>query len=156
MKRSPLHRGKPLKRSAMRRRPKSTSYSRRDRDMARMRWCKDQNCCLLVLQHALVRSADPLRMDTPAAVLSLWFGREVDFCSGHVEAHHAGEHGMGAKADDDTCIPLCSSHHRDLTDRRGVFAGWPPRSLKAWELAAVAHYQARYAEHLAADPDPRY
>lgn len=28
-----------------------------------------------------------------------------------VEAHHTGPHGMGQKASDYTCIPLCADHH---------------------------------------------
>jgi hypothetical protein len=29
------------------------------------------------------------------------------------EAHHAGDHGMGQKANDRTAIPLCNFHHRE-------------------------------------------
>lgn len=156
LKRSPLRRGKPLKRTRMRRKPRSTSYSRRERDMARMGWIKTRSCAVLVTNHALSLARSMFAELVPSAVLTLWTGREIDICSGVIEAHHAGEHGLGNKAADDTCIPLCVHHHRSLTDRLGIFAGWPPRSLKAWELAVVAHYQALYAEHVAAQPAPLY
>lgn len=31
----------------------------------------------------------------------------------HIEAHHAGDHGLGQKAPDRTAIPLCNFHHRE-------------------------------------------
>lgn len=65
-------------------------------------------------------------------------------CSGPVEAHHAGVRGVGQKATDDTVIPLCAGHHRALTDRAGAFAGWPRGAVKRWEMAMVALYQERY------------
>lgn len=70
-------------------------------------------------------------------------------CSGPIEAHHAGVRGLGQKAPDDTVIPLCSGHHRHLTDRSGPFSGWPRGAVKAWELAMVELYQRAYAAHLA-------
>lgn len=75
----------------------------------------------------------------------LWLGPVPDRCSGHVEAHHAGERGLGRKAPDDTVIPLCQHHHRCITDRSGCFSGWPTRAVKTWELAVIAHCQAVYA-----------
>lgn len=123
----------------MRRKPRSTSYARRERDMPRMGWTKTLPCLLS-------RPGAPF--------IDLWRGpADIDPCRGSVEAHHAGEHGLSAKAPDSTVISLCSHHHRALTDRTGVFAGWPRHSLKAWELAAVAHCQALYAEHMARQDD---
>jgi hypothetical protein len=77
-----------------------------------------------------------------------WLGGSPDVCSGPVEAHHAGAHGLGQKADDDSCIPLCVSHHRQLTDRREVFANWYPGTLKLWELAVIVRYQQFWKAHL--------
>ena len=123
----------PLRRTAMRRQRGSTRYDRRERDMARMAWCKSLPC-------SLVRLGAPF--------IELWHGPpDVDGCRGVIEAHHAGDHAGFRKPPDDTVIPLCDHHHDCLTDRRGCFAGWPKFALKKWELAAVAHYQARYAEH---------
>lgn len=80
---------------------------------------------------------------------SLWLGPPPDRCKRAIEAHHAGEHGVGQKAPDDTVIPLCDHHHDALTDRRGVFSGWPRGAVKTWELAMVALYQSRYRDEVA-------
>lgn len=122
-----------MKRTRMRRRFKSTSYARRERDLPRMAWCKTLPCALV----------------DGAATLPEWVGRRPDPCAREIEAHHAGVHGLSNKAPDDTCVPLCDHHHDALTDRTGIFAGWPRYTLKLWELAAVAVYQVRYAAHLA-------
>jgi hypothetical protein len=81
-------------------------------------------------------------------MVRLWLGGGMDSCAGPTEAHHAGERAGWRKAPDDTVVPLCSGHHRALTDRTGCFSGWPKGALKKWELAAVAYYSARYTEHL--------
>lgn len=142
VKRSPLIRKTSLKRSPMRRRTRSTKYARRERDMPRMGWTKEQHCILnldALMSHQIF-------MD----LYQLWSGPLPDDCSGIIEAHHAGVRGLGQKAPDSTCLPLCSAHHRDLTDRSGCFASWPRGMVKAWELAVVAVYQRLYAGHLAA------
>lgn len=118
----------------MRRSRSTTKYGRRPRDMERMGWIKTQPCAL-AFGFAVAEEAWP-------------HGLSPDACGGITEAHHAGVHGLGQKAPDDTCIPLCSHHHRCLTDRRGVFSGLPSGAVKTWELAAIAYYQARYS----ADP----
>lgn len=78
-----------------------------------------------------------------------WLGPPPDRCQRVVEAHHAGERGVGQKAPDDTVIPLCGHHHACLTDRRGAFSGWPRGAVKQWELAMIAVYQRRYADETA-------
>lgn len=127
---SPLGRRVALKRSWIRRKRRSTRYSRRPRDIDRMRWTRHQPCAL--------RDA---RLTTGSAWLH---PNPPDACAGHVQAHHAGKHGLSQKADDNTVIPLCNHHHDDLTNRRGVFAGWPPYMLKAWEVVVITHYQHEY------------
>lgn len=117
-----------------RKRPRRrTKYARRERDTARMLWTKAQPCavgCMLGVEY--------------------WRGPVAPGrCTGPVEAHHAGMRGVGQKAADDTVIPLCSGHHRALTNRSGAFAGWPSGAVKRWELAMVAVYQQRYAEYFA-------
>lgn len=120
-----------MKREPMRRKPRSTSYSRRERDTDYMLWIKQRTC-------SVGQGAEPVAFD-------LWRGGTIDECQRGIEAHHAGVHGLGNKAADDTCIPLCDHHHDALTDRSGCFAGWPRGAVKQWELAVVTHYQARYA-----------
>lgn len=53
-------------------------------------------------------------------------------CEGQVEADHAGARPLGHKAPDDTCIPLCSGHHRQRTDYAGFFAGFTASLMRVW------------------------
>lgn len=55
-----------------------------------------------------------------------------DECSGGIEADHAGERPFGRKADDDTCIPLCSRHHVQRTQLCGVFNWWTRDQMRRW------------------------
>lgn len=123
MKRSPLKRGKPK-----RRKPKSTKYSRRERDFDYMGWIKRQDCM----------------MATDAVTGDLWKGGRPAECRGVTEAHHAGRRGMGQKADDDTCLPLCAHHHHMRTDHLEVFANWYPGAMREWEDSMIARYQAAW------------
>lgn len=133
MKRSALARRTPMKRGPMRRRPRSTSYSRRERDTDRMGWIKTQLCAVT----GTSPEAGPWRGPKPP-----------DQCQRAVEAHHAGRHGLGQKSDDDTCVPLCDHHHDALTDLTGVFNGWPPGALREWQNAMIERYRARYETRL--------
>lgn len=135
MARSPLKRKTPLKRTRMRRKPRSTSYARRERDMDRMGWIKRQVCCL---QGAQPEGAQRWGV----AVFA------THRCGGPVEAHHAGRHGVGQKAADDTCIPICQDGHRQLTDLSGVFRDWPRGWLRQWQDLQIARYRGRYESHL--------
>jgi hypothetical protein len=56
---------------------------------------------------------------------------------------------MGLKAPDSTCIPMCSAHHRDWTEHRGLFRFWTREERRAW-----ADEQIRRTK-LAATPDNR-
>lgn len=127
-----------LREVAKRDRPKHRSkYARRPREFDRMAWIRTQPC--------VIRTESAQWWATRGSAM-MWRGGDVsgDRCEGTIEAHHAGIRGVGQKALDDTVVPLCSHHHRDLTDRRGLFADWPPGTLKAWELGVVDHYQRRY------------
>lgn len=53
-------------------------------------------------------------------------------CEGPVEADHAGARPVGLKAADDTCIPLCTAHHRQRTDYAGYFAGFTAALMRVW------------------------
>lgn len=123
MKRSPLKRGKP-----MRRKPKSTKYSRRERDFGYMGWIKRQSCALT----------------TDAVTSPLWLGGRPDACDGAIEAHHAGKRGMGQKSDDDTCLPLCSHHHHLRTNHLEVFSNWYPGTLRSWEDFLIDRYRSAW------------
>lgn len=117
----------------MRRKFGSTKYARRERDYERMAWCKTLACAV-----AAGGISSPL-----------WMGPAPDACQRGIEAHHAGERGIGQKAPDNTVIPLCDHHHDALTDRRGIFGGWPHHAVKLWELGQIDHYQRVYARLVA-------
>lgn len=69
-------------------------------------------------------------------------------CSGRIEAHHAGrKQGVGMKASDDTCVPLCSRHHRELTEHRGAFAGMSREQLRATQDEWIAATFGRWLSH---------
>ncbi len=130
--------------------PRRTKYARRPRDLARMAWIKTLPCAMAQMEQWRLRREHP----DGDRLLGLWLGPfAFTGCRGVIEAHHAGEHGKGQKAPDDTCIPMCRAHHRGddigITRYRGPFARWPRGELKRWELAMVEIYQRRYAEHLA-------
>lgn len=107
----------------MRRRPGSTKYSRRDRDFDFMAFVKQGPCI--------------------AAGMSP--------CEGEIEADHAGRRGLGMKASDDTCIGLCTLHHRQRTDFSGPFRSWDQAQMRAWLEAAIAETRQRYASRGTAD-----
>lgn len=54
---------------------------------------------------------------------------------------------MGQKADDRTCIPLCSKHHRERTDFSGLFKGWSQDRMRGWLAESVVLYQKRYNKY---------
>jgi hypothetical protein len=59
-------------------------------------------------------------------------------CEGRVEADHAGPRGVGRKAHDSTCIPLCKRHHQASRFPRA----WGQAQRRAWLHAAVIYTQA--------------
>ena len=70
-------------------------------------------------------------------------------CVGPVEAHHAGERGVGRKADDTTAIPLCTLAHRDWHGATGCFRGWTRETRKAWAWRVIAETRATIEERKA-------
>jgi hypothetical protein len=65
------------------------------------------------------------------------FDIDGDMCAGPVHAHHAGVRGLGTKADDDTCVPMCLEHHGDWHDGRGPFARMTKAERAEWIAAAI-------------------
>ena len=116
MKRSgPLKRS-PMKRTPMRPGKRKTKYARRERDVPYMMWVKSLPC--------LLRGFSP--------------------CSGVVEADHAGDRAFGQKADDRTCIPLCTRHHRERHDSMGLFRGRTKEWKREWRHAAIRGIQLKH------------
>jgi hypothetical protein len=56
---------------------------------------------------------------------------------GPIHAHHAGYRGVGQKADDTSCIPLCWFHHASWHDCCGPFNGWTHDQRADWAAAQI-------------------
>jgi len=69
----------------------------------------------------------------PCLMLGVW-----GCCEGPIEADHAGQRGVGRKAHDATCSPLCRYHHRASRFPRS----WSQDQRRAWLHAAVVYTQA--------------
>lgn len=113
-RRTPLRRGKRL-------RPRGRSkYARRPRELAFLSWLHELDCAVAVQLN------------------------DYRFCRWPIEADHLGEHGMGNKASDQSCAPICSRHHRDRHERRGFFKGWSKERMREWCDSTSSEYWARW------------
>lgn len=143
LRRTPLKRGAPLRRKTRLRARGNTKYRRRERDTERMLWTKRQPCAVREL-----RPIDFINWDRIKGVGGRveWGTYEATItpCSGPVEADHAGDRGLGQKADDSTCIPLCRGHHRERTDHTGTFSPLTRDEARAWRTAAIERTQAAW------------
>jgi hypothetical protein len=131
-----LSRRTPLKRTPMRRGPGSTSYSRRPRDLEYVAAVRALPCLLSVV--------GPFR---GMIVVDLIL---VGPCRGPVEADHLGERGLGQKADDRTCVPMCTRHHGDRHAGCGWFRKLSKEELRRWRQFAIARTTLAIAERRAA------
>ena len=148
MKRTPLRRKTPLRRTRWRARvvtwdamnkqevsrpaKRRSKYKRRPRDTTYMLWVKRQPCIVSVL---LYDTYPPRGM--------------VALCTGEVQADHAGRRGVNQKADDTTCIPLCKKHHGHRSDFTGVFRGWTQEHMRHFLASAIKHTQQQHENYLA-------
>jgi hypothetical protein len=66
-------------------------------------------------------------------------------CSGPVEAHHARPRGLGQRAADSTCIPLCRAAHRSWHDGGPPFGFLTRDQRRAWAEAHIALLNAEWA-----------
>lgn len=133
MRRTPLRSRSTLQRKTQLRARGNTKYRRRERDLEFMRWVKRQPC--------IVRALPPWEFMSDAArrVFST-----TTACTGPVEADHMGERGIGQKADDRTCVPMCRNHHRERTDHMRTFRPLTRDELRVWRAAAIEHTQAAW------------
>lgn len=67
-------------------------------------------------------------------------------CRGPIEADHMGARGLGQKADDRTCAPLCTGHHRERTDHTGSFKHVTKDHERGWRARAVLRTQTIWLE----------
>ncbi len=129
MKRTPLKRGtKTLQRKTrLRQKSKTKKYARRARDSDYMLFILSQSC---------------------------WAYPHGKPCEGRVQADHAGTRGLGVKAPDNTCIPLCRKHHGERTDYRGYFKNWKGPQMREWNDRAIRYFQKLYADYVALGQTP--
>jgi 1,2-phenylacetyl-CoA epoxidase catalytic subunit len=73
-------------------------------------------------------------------------------CDGHVQADHAGRRGLGQKADDRSCIPLCAKHHEQRASFHGPFRTWTQAQMRTWLHDTIEATQALYANLCSAEP----
>lgn len=126
--RKPLARKTPLPRSPMKRGKRKSAYKRRERDTSYMLFVKKLPCAVEQI----------LYFDSPRTVVAL--------CTGRVQADHAGCRGLGQKADDRTCIPMCEKHHNARTDFAGAFKGWTQREMRDFLAEAIKRTQQAYED----------
>src|SRR3972149_5908228 len=78
----------------------------------------------------------------------------IEDCRGRTEANHAGDRPKGRKADDDSCLPMCSGvHHPAWTDSTGFFATWR-MSLEerhAWRGEQIERVRKAFNENRGAE-----
>jgi hypothetical protein len=128
MKRSPIHRHRPLRAlrwGLRRRRPRR--LDRPGADLARLRFC----------------------YVGPCAARATIAGHR---CRGRLEACHEGRagiriRGMALKVPDDQTFAMCSAAHREWTRHTGVFRGWSRANRKEWADEQAARTHARFLSH---------
>lgn len=102
-----------------------SKYKDRPRDTEYMLWIKQHRCCAtLIIDHV---GPGP--------------------CDGVVEADHAGGgSGLGRKADDTSCIPLCVRHHR-LPGLGHILYGKVPHGfVREWKRTMADLFRRKWLE----------
>lgn len=126
---------KPLRRlQRLRARSNTNSYRRRPRDFAFMGFVKAQTCMVITLP--------PFLFIGDAARAAK---HKTTPCNGIIEADHQGERGIGQKADDSTCVPMCRLHHHERHNpAAGTFREFNRTEARAWRARAIEITQANY------------
>jgi hypothetical protein len=136
MRRTALSRGrKPLRRTTRLRARGNTKYRRRERDVPRMLFVKRLACT--------VRDLSPISFITDPARAA---AAKITLCSGPVEADHMGARGIGQKAEDDTCAPVCQGHHSERHAHAGEFFQLNREELRAWRAEAIERARAAWRQ----------
>jgi hypothetical protein len=114
-----------------------SKYKQRERDFDYMGCVRRLPCIVSVIERSLPHCE--------YAALPFKFMR-VTLCGGHVQADHMGKRGLGQKADDRTCAPMCEHHHAERTDYRGVFYGFRGMTMRVFCNWAIEWTQKQVKE----------
>lgn len=125
LRRTPLARGKPLKRKTrLRARSLTNSYRRRERDLEFMKKVRKLGC-IVRLWMSIIGKGGAWMQPT-----------HVTPCGGRVQADHLGQRAYSKKAHDTTCAPMCRRHHQERTDgasaRNGIFSDFKAEDMREW------------------------
>ncbi len=60
------------------------------------------------------------------------------------DGHHAGQRGLGQRAHDHTCVPLCRLHHTAWHDAHPPFRGWNANKRREWSAVVIAENRELY------------
>ena len=119
MKRTPLQRKSPMKRSAIKPKRPKVEDTRKGADFDRLVWMRQQPCCAC---------------DAPPP------------CHAH---HFIGKlKGMALKAPDSETMPLCLQCHKNLHEKLGMFRVMDRGDMKSWQWAKISHYRLLYQRFL--------
>lgn len=141
MRRTPLKRGKPLRRTGrLRAKSKTNSYARRDRDLDHMAKVRRLPCMVRTWAKLVWRLTNNLVITDPESheLRMVLYARHVltampiTVCSGRVQVDHVGERAYGKKCPDNETAPMCRHHHGERTDYVGTFKNFNAAEMRAW------------------------
>jgi hypothetical protein len=138
MKRSPLKRKSPLKRTRMKRGKGKGKYASRERaptswfDFVRSLGCAIPRIGLPKREHGGIHVAGP------AMVAALE-------CKAPMEANHMGDRiaGRSTKSQDRDCVGMCKGHHGQWTEYRGLFAGLTHEQRREYAATCIQYVHDR-------------
>lgn len=147
MRRTPLKRGKPLKRKTwLRSVSKTNSYRRRPRDLVHMGKVARLPCAVRAWARILYLIASNGTIDDPDSLelRTLLYQRHalacmpITTCFGRVQVDHVGERAYGHRSPDNETAALCMKHHQERTGdpvwsgTKTTFSGFNAAEMRAW------------------------
>ena len=146
MRRTPLKRGKPLRRTGwLRARSKTNSYRKRERNFKRMGKVSRLPCVVLKWRDICARLKIGAELpDDVMDLIELLMVRHnvyilpVTTCSGRVQVDHVGERPYGHRSSDDETVGACRKHHGERTGEPQwsgtvtTFSGFNAEEMRAW------------------------
>lgn len=140
----------PMKRAAFKRSKRKSKYASRQR--APESWwlfVKSEFCLVRVIADLRALGIEPVipGMDA-ASIRAVMLLMKDTPCRGEIEADHVGARGLGRKCKDYEVASLCTGHHEDRTNGkglRGAFANFNRVTMRLFVVVAIAwtHRNAR-------------